>query len=95
MKQQILKESLLALYADLPEMVELIYQIDFDKLNHKFYSELFLRIPEEKFNKINDYLRSDEVMQYNEAIQSATLACTTSLTDVIGFLVAEREGGIQ
>ena len=90
---KILLDSLLSLYSDSPELCDLIRQLKLDELNHKFYSELYLRIDPDQFRYIDDFMRSDEVRIYKDAIMQATLSCTQQLSDMLDFVLSTNEGG--
>lgn len=90
---EILKSSLLNLYADLPEVVDLIHQCDFSKVSRKWTEELFLNIDPDEFYEIDAILRSEPMKRYTEAVQRATLASTRDLSELIDFVILERNGG--
>jgi hypothetical protein len=90
---QILKNSLLNLYADLPEVVELIHQCDFSKVSRKFTEELFFNIDPDEFYEIDAFLRSEAMKRYSIAVEKATLSCTRDLSELLEFALLQNEGG--
>ena len=91
----LLKETLVALYYDLPEVVHALQQIDFSVVNRNFKNELFSRISEEDFYKVDEYLHSDEYFAYKDAIDQASMTVTTELAALIEFVTTEKGGKIN
>ena len=89
----ILKNSLLALYADDEGIVESLKLCDYTAVNSKFRAELFSRISEDEFYRMDTVLRSPEYINYKMAIDSAACACTTQLADLIAL--AMEDGGVK
>ena len=90
----ILKNSLLALYADDEGIVESLKLCDYTAVNAKFKAELFSRISEDEFHRMDAVLRSPEYINYKMAIDSAACACTTQLADLIAFAM-EQKGDVH
>lgn len=90
-KGNLLLESLLSLYADDLEICRMFKEVDMSQLNRKFYDELFLAIDESEFREVEALLRSDRVINYLDAINKATYACTRDLGNLIDFLLAGNE----
>ena len=91
----LLKNSLIAIYYDDPMIVQAIDKLDFSKVNHKFKSELFARIDKETFSKIDSFLRSDDYVAYKNAIDGASLAVTRELGEMISFVCSQKEGDVN
>lgn len=89
----ILKNSLLALYADDEGIVESLKLCDYTAVNSKFRAELFNRISPEAFIKMDNILRSPEYLEYKLAIDQAACACTRELADLIAL--AMEDGGVR
>lgn len=89
----ILKNSLLALYADDEGIVESLKLCDYTAVNAKFKAELFQRIDEDSFFVMDTILRSQNYLNYKRAIDEAVYACTTQLADLIAL--AMEEGGVR
>ena len=86
----LLKNSLLALYADDESIVESLKLCDYTAVNSKFRAELFSRISEDEFFRMDIILRSPEYINYKMAIDSAACACTTQLADMIAFAMEDK-----
>lgn len=89
--QNLLRDTLLQLYKDSPEITEVLLKCDFTKLNRKFTEEVFSRISKEEFEYIDGILHSDAYMRYRDAVDGAAFACTQELANLISFVV--EDGG--
>lgn len=89
----ILKNSLLALYADDEGIVDSLKLCDYTAVNSRFKAELFQRISEDDFYRMDMILRSPEYLNYKMAIDSAACACTRELADLIAL--AMEDGGVR
>lgn len=92
-RRDIIKGSLLSLYADDEAICDALRRCDTSSLSHKFYKELFHRIEEDTFYKIEALLLSDDVALYYDAIQRASMACTVEMANLIEFVLNDNEGG--
>ena len=90
----LLKNSLLALYADDESIVECLRLCDFSEINSKFKAELFQRINYDDFTKMNDILHSKEYIHYRECVDSAAYACTREIANLIAFAI-EQKGDVH
>ena len=90
----ILKNSLLALYADDEGIVESLKLCDYTAVNFKFAAELFNHISPDAFIKMDNILRSPEHLEYRNAIDRAACACTRELADLIA-LAMEQKGDVH
>lgn len=86
----ILKNSLLALYADDEGIVESLKLCDFTQIDAKFRAELFQRIDEDSFFVMDNILRSQNYLNYKMAIDSAACACTRELADLIALAMEDK-----
>lgn len=92
---EILKNSLVGVYLDCPEIVDALHRVDFSRVNFKFKSEMFARITPAEFKLVDDFLRSDSYKVYKNALDQSALACTQELGDLIYFVTSEAEGNEQ
>lgn len=88
----LLKISLIAIYYDDPLVVQAIDKLDFSKVNFKFRSELFARIDRDTFERVDSFLHSDDYATYKKAIDSASMACTKELGEMMNFVYSQKEG---
>lgn len=90
MKRSILRNSLKSLYADCPEILEAISLISFDQIDYKFYQEIYERMDRDRFHRVDEYLTSDEVLEYCNVIEQATMAVTTQLSQLIELALTPK-----
>lgn len=93
--KNLLRDSMLALYRDCPEIYDALIDIDWSKVETKFRNEVFARIDPDTFYKIDAVLHSDDYLRYKSAIDSSAQSCTTDLAQIIEFTLQEREGGLH
>lgn len=93
--KNLLRDSMLALYRDCPEIYDALIDIDWSKVKTKFRNEVFSRIDPDTYYKIDAVLHSDDYLRYKSAIDSSACACTTELAQIIEFTLQEREGGLH
>ncbi len=88
----LLKNTLMHLYYDSPEVTSALQAIDFTKVNRKFKEELFSRISEEDFYKIDAIFYSEEYLRYRDALDFASMAVTVDLAEIIEFTLTQNKG---
>lgn len=91
----VLKNSLKILYADHPEILMMLDQISFDKLNVQWKQELFSRINPETYYLVEEFLASELYANYTQAVHAATLAMTRPLSDLMSFVLETNKGEIN
>lgn len=91
----LLRDTLLALYRDTPEITEALLKCDYTRITRKYKEELFARISPDEFYKMDAILHSDEYIKYRTAVDQAAFACTEQLAQLIEFSLAEQEGGLN
>lgn len=91
----LLKDTLLSLYRDSPEITYALLQCDFTAVSRKFREELFARISPDKYYHMDALLHSEEYYEYRDAIDRASLAVTNDLADLMEFTLAQNEGKLN
>ena len=91
----LLKKSLIAIYYDDPLVVMAIDSLDFSQVNYKFKLELFARIDIDTFDRVDSFLRGEDYAAYKNAIESASIACTKELGEMMSFVYSQKEGGVN
>lgn len=91
----LLKNSLVAIYFDDPLIVQAIQKLDFTQVTYKFKMELFEHIDVETFDRVDSFLRGDDYIVYKTAIDRASLACTRELGEMMQFVYSQREGDVN
>lgn len=91
--KNLLRDSMLQLYRDCPEITSALIDIDWSKVETKFRNEVFSRIDPETYYKIDAVLHSDDYMLFKRAVDEGAMACTSDLAQIIEFTLQERENG--
>lgn len=91
----VLKDAMMVLYRDSPEILYCLQQISYDKLNVKFQAELDARIDRATYKKVEDFLATEDYLIYCEAIQSASMAMTQDLAKLIEFVLDKPRGEVN
>lgn len=86
----VIKTILMDMYRDAPEIQDMLRKIDLTTINRKFYDELALRIDLDEFDRIVDLMASPEIQHFNHALQSAVLACTQDISNMIDFVMSDK-----
>lgn len=93
--KNLLRDSMLQLYRDCPEIYDALIDIDWSKVESKFRNEVFSRIDPDTFYSVDAVLHSDDYMRYKKAIDESAMSCTTELAQIIEFTLQEKEGGLH
>ena len=91
--KNILRDSMLQLYRDCPEIYDALVEIDWSKIETKFRNEVFAHVDPETYYKVDGWLHSEDYMRYKRAIDSSAQSCTTELAQIIEFTLQENENG--
>ena len=93
--ENLLKNSLISLYYNDPITVQAIDKLDFTQVNYKFKQELFERIDEGTFSRVDSFLRGEDYAKYKNAIDGASLAVTRELGEMMSFVYSQKEGDLN
>lgn len=91
----LLKNTLIGIYYNDPITVQAIDKLDFTQVNYKFKQELFERIDEDAFNRVDSFLRGEDYAKYKNAIDGASLAVTRELGEMMNFVCSQKEGDLN
>lgn len=91
----VLKNSIKILYQDYPDVLYVLDQIDFTELTWKWEAELFSRINKETYEKVENYLASEEYSDYSRAVSEASMAMSRPLADLMVFVLDKRKGEVN
>lgn len=89
----LLRDSLVSMYADDPDIVDNLYKINYENINRKFITALFEIIDPKDFEMVDSFLYSDPYYNYVDAIQRASMTVTTELAQLIELAVSTNERG--
>ena len=91
----VLKSAMIQLYRDSPEILYCLQQIDYSQLNRKFSDELDQRIDREVYNKVEEFLATDDYLNYCVAVSEASMAMTTEIAKLIEFVLDKPKGEVN
>ena len=91
----VLRDAILTLYRDSPEILYCLQQIDYSTLNVKFQKELDARIDRDTYNKVEEFLATDDYLNYCAAISEASMAMTTDIAKLLEFVLDKPKGEIN
>ena len=91
----ILKSAMLTLYRDSPEILYCLQQINYDTLNVKFQKELDARIDRNTYNKVEEFLATDDYLNYCVAISEASMAMTQEIAKLLEFVLDKPKGEVN
>lgn len=91
----VLKNAMLTLYRDNPEILYCLQQLDYSTLNVKFQKELDARIDRSKYNKVEEFLATDDYLNYCVAISEASMAMTQEIAKLLEFVLDKSKGEIN
>ena len=91
----LLKNTLVAIYYDDPLIVQAIDKLDFTEVNYKFKQELLARIDVDTLDRVNSFLRSKDYALYKQSIDGALYATTTELAKMMQFVTQEDQGSLH
>ena len=91
----VLKNAMLSLYRDSPEILYCLQQISYDTLNVKFQKELDARIDRGTYNKVEEFLATDEYLNYCTAISEASMSMTQDIAKLLEFVLDKPKGEIN
>lgn len=91
----VLKNAMLTLYRDSPEILYCLQQVDYSTLNVKFQKELDARIDRGTYNKVEEFLATDDYLNYCVAISEASMAMTQEIAKLLEFVLHPKEGELN
>lgn len=88
-----LKKALYQMYKDDDFIITMFDQLDMSKVSVKFDSELHSRMSAEECAVAQAMIDSDLLKRYDRACQEATLACTTSISQLLELVMIPNIDG--
>lgn len=89
----LLKKALFEMYRNDYYVLEMLQQLDYSAISVKFNSELHSRMTPEECAVAQAMVESDLLKRYDRACQEATLACTTSISQLLDLVMTPIERG--
>lgn len=90
----VLKDAMMVLYRDSPEILYCLQQLDYSTLEVKFNQEIDARIDRKTYEEVEEFLASDEYMRYCAAVSQASMSMTRDISKLIEFIL-DKEGNIN
>lgn len=91
----VLKQAMLTLYRDSPEILYCLQQLDFTQLNTTFQKEIDARIDRKTYDEVEKFLASEDYLRYVEAVNSASMSMTRPISELLEFVLTKNEGEIN
>lgn len=91
----VLKEAMLTLYRDSPEILYCLQQLDYTSLEVTFQKELDARIDRKTYDQVEKFLASDDYLRYVEAVNSASMSMTRDIAKLIEFVLDKPQGELN
>ncbi|QGH72573.1 MAG: hypothetical protein [Myoviridae sp. ctThM1] len=86
----VLKQAMLTLYRDSPEILYCLQQLDYTSLEVTFQKELDARIDRKTYDEVEKFLASDDYLRYVEAVNSASMSMTRDIAKLIQFVLETK-----
>ena len=91
----VLRDAMMVLYRDSPEILYCLQQIDYSTLNVKFQKELEARIDRNTYNKVEEFLATDDYLNYCTAISEASMSMTRDISKMLEFVLHPKDGELN
>ncbi len=86
----VLKQAMLTLYRDSPEILYCLQQLDYTSLEVTFQKELDARIDRKTYEEVEKFLASEHYFRYVEAVNSASMSMTRDIAKLIEFVLETK-----
>lgn len=91
----VLKEVMMQLYRDSPEILYCLQQLDYSQLSINFQREMDQRISREDVKEVEEFLASDKYVCYSDAVNESSMALTREISKLLEFVLTPREGELS
>ena len=91
----VLKEAMLALYRDSPEILYCLQQLSYDELSVNFQREMDQRISREDVKEVEEFLASEKYLCYANSVSESSMALTREISKLLEFVLTPREGELN
>ena len=86
----VLKQTMLTLYGDSPEILYCLQQLDYTSLEVTFQKELDARIDRKTYDEVEKFLASEDYLRYVEPVNSASMSMTRDIAKLIEFILETK-----
>lgn len=86
----VLKQAMLTLYRDSPEILYCLQQLDYTSLEVTFQKELDARIDRKTYDEVEKFLASEDYLRYCNAVSESSMAMTRDIAKLIEFVLETK-----
>lgn len=91
----VLKEAIMTLYRDSPEILYCLRQISYDELSINFQREMDQRISREDVKEVEEFLASEKYICYSNSVNESSMALTREISKLLEFVLTSNEGELN
>lgn len=91
----VLKEAMMQLYRDSPEILYCLQQLDYSQLSINFQREMDQRISREDVKEVEEFLASDKYICYANSVNESSMALTREISKLLEFVLTPKEGELS
>ena len=91
----VLKQAMLTLYRDSPEILYCLQQLSYDELSVNFQREMDQRISRKDVKEVEEFLASEKYICYSNAVNESSMALTREISKLLEFVLTPKEGELN
>jgi hypothetical protein len=91
----VLKEAMMQLYRDSPEILYCLQQLSYDELSVNFQREMDQRISRKDVKEVEEFLASEKYICYSNAVNESSMALTREISKLLEFVLTPKEGELN
>ncbi len=88
----VLKQAMMQLYRDSPEILYCLQQLSYDELSVNFQREMDQRISREDVKEVEEFLASEKYICYANSVSESSMALTREISKLLEFVLVNNEG---
>ena len=91
----VLKQAMITLYRDSPEILYCLQQLSYDELSVNFQREMDQRISREDVKEVEEFLASEKYICYANSVSESSMALTREISKLLEFVLVNNEGELN
>ena len=91
----VLKEAMMQLYKDSPEILYCLQQLNYDELSVNFQREMDQRISRKDVKQVEEFLASEKYICYANSVSESSMALTREISKLLEFVLTSNEGEVN